>query len=72
MFDQSYVKNGVTGYVVSMNSKEEMAEAIAKIVVMDRTAYAEMSSACREVAEKGLSQSSFVNGFDEFARCLGK
>ena len=72
MFDQSYVKNGVTGYVVSMNSKNEMAEAIAKIVVMDRTAYAAMSSACREVAEKGLSQSSFVNGFVEFARCLGK
>ena len=72
MFDQSYVKNGVTGYVVKAKSKKELSEAISKIIMLDGVEYAKMSLACRDVAVKSLSQAKFVNNFDEFVKCLGE
>ena len=72
MFDQSYVKNGVTGYVVKAKSKEKLSEAISKIIMLEDEKYSKMSLACRDVAEKSLSQLKFVNDFGQFAKCLGK
>lgn len=70
MYDQTYVRDGVTGFVVEHRSVEGMANAISKVLELNSTEFLRMSDACRKTAVEGLSQSAFVANFNQMMRCI--
>ncbi len=66
MYDQSFVINGETGYVVDNNNTEQMGAAIAKILSYNNASYNAMSKKCRTIATQKLSVFYSLKQFQNF------
>lgn len=64
MWDQSYVQNGKTGYVVNMENSQQMGDAIKLILLLNEKEYAQMSHDCRSVAQEKLSREAYIKNFE--------
>lgn len=64
MWDQSYVQNGKTGYVVNMENSQQMGDAIKNILTLNEKEYAQMSHDCRSVAQEKLSREAYIKNFE--------
>ena len=64
MWDQSYVQNGKSGYVVEMENSVLMGSALKNILSLSEWDYNQMSQNCRDIALKKLSREAFLKNFE--------
>ena len=64
MWDQSYLQNGKTGYVVEMENAQQMGDAIKNILVLNEKGYTQMSHDCRSVVQEKLSREAYIKNFE--------
>lgn len=64
MWDDSFIKNGNTGYVVEMENATQMGDAIKSILSLREKEYAQMSHNCRSMAQRKLSRDACIKNFE--------
>lgn len=66
MYDQTYVQDGITGYVVELKNVEQLANAILKILRLNVKEYDSMSKRCRQLAIDKLSVEHTIDLMSHF------
>lgn len=70
LYGQTVIRNASTGYVVESESSSQLAEAVAKILMLGESDFHIMSEECRNTAVQILSREAFISNFTHLAQCL--
>lgn len=65
LFDDGLIQNGVQGYRVEIGNVNELANAMMKIILLEKNSYNTMRKEARKTALKNVSEEAYLKLFNE-------